>query len=94
MSVEHKLPKGWEVKKLGEECTYSKGKKPRILEVSNSEEHSIPYINIKAFEKGIVTEYTDGEKCNICNDDDLLMVWDGLGVDLLVKPKMVQLVQH
>ncbi len=73
--------------KLGEVCTHSKGKMPPLLKKAKSENHSIPYINIKAFEKGIVSEYTDGVKCNLCNDDDLLMVWDGARCGLIGKAK-------
>lgn len=74
-------------KKLGEVCTYSKGKKPPILSIEKSKECSIPYINIKAFEKGIFGEYTNGEKCNLCDDEDLLMVWDGARCGLIGKAK-------
>ncbi|MEB2787158.1 restriction endonuclease subunit S [Algoriphagus persicinus] len=81
------LPSHWQIMKLGEVCTYSKGKKPAVLKVTKTKECSIPYINIKAFEKGIISEYTNGEKCNICNDDDLLMVWDGARCGLIGKAK-------
>lgn len=74
-------------KKLGEVCTYSKGKKPVVLKETKTKDCSVPYVNIKAFEKGIITEYTNGEKCNICNDDDLLMVWDGARCGLIGKAK-------
>ncbi len=77
MAENYIIPKHWQIKKLGEVCTYSKGKMPQILEKNKTEEFSVPYINIKAFEKGIFTEYTNGVKCNLCNDGDLLMVWDG-----------------
>ena len=40
-------------------CTQSKGKKPKKLSTSESELYSIPYINIKSFERGIYDEYTD-----------------------------------
>lgn len=73
------------LKKLGDVCTYSKGKKPAILKDSKSKECSVPYINIKAFEKGIISEYTNGEKCNTCDDGDLLMVWDGARCGLIGK---------
>lgn len=76
-----------QLNKLGEVCTYSKGKKPAILKEAKTKECSIPYINIKAFEKGIISEYTNGEKCNICEDDDLLMVWDGARCGLIGKAK-------
>jgi type I restriction enzyme S subunit len=83
--MENKL--NWEVMKLGEVCTYSKGKKPSVLKEIISNDISIPYINIKAFEKGVISEYTNGEKCNICNDNDLLMVWDGARCGLIGKAK-------
>jgi restriction endonuclease S subunit len=75
------------LRKLGEVCTYSKGKKPSVLQVAKTKVCPIPYINIKAFEKGIFDEYTDGEKCNLCEDDDLLMVWDGARCGLIGKAK-------
>lgn len=67
----------WQIKKLGEVCKYNKGRKPKKLVSEKQDNIAIPYINIKAFEKGIFDEYTDGEKCNLCEDGDLLMVWDG-----------------
>lgn len=84
---ETKVPKNWEIKKLGEVCTHSKGKKPKFLSSEKSERNSIPYINIKAFEKGIFDEYTDGEKCNLCEEGDLLMVWDGARAGFTGKAK-------
>jgi restriction endonuclease S subunit len=60
MSEEMKVPKHWEVKRLGEVCTYSKGKMPQVLKEEKSKECFFPYINIKAFEKGIFAEYTNG----------------------------------
>ncbi len=87
MAKNNNIPKHWQVKKLGEVCTYSKGKKPVLLKETKTNECSVPYINIKAFEKGIISEYTNGEKCNICNDDDLLMVWDGARCGLIGKAK-------
>lgn len=71
------IKNNWQTKKLGEVCKYSKGKKPKRLAKDKQENINIPYINIKAFEKGIFDEFTDGEKCNLCEDGDLLMVWDG-----------------
>ena len=71
------IKNNWQTKKLGEVCKYNKGKKPKKLVSEKQDNIAIPYINIKAFEKGIFDEYTDGEKCNLCEDGDLLMVWDG-----------------
>jgi len=87
MSRENKRASDLPVKKLREVCIYSKGKKPPTLNTEKNKECSIPYINIKAFEKGIIDEYTNGEKCNLCNDDDLLMVWDGARCGLIGKAK-------
>lgn len=71
------LPKGWATAKLGELVITEKGKKPKRVSKQKTEECSIPYVNIKAFEKNIIDEFTDGVGCVICEDDDFLMVWDG-----------------
>lgn len=83
----NKIPPSWTIAKLGEVCTYSKGKMPQILKTEKDNECSIPYINIKAFEKGIFAEYTNGVKCNLCDDDDFLMVWNGARCGLIGKAK-------
>jgi len=67
----------WEIKKLGEFAFHEKGKKPRRQQELPNEIFKHPYIDIEAFEKGILKTYTDGEKCNFCTEDDFLMVWDG-----------------
>jgi len=85
MINKNNIPKHGQIKKLADVCTYSKGKKPLVLKDTSTNDCSVPYINIKAFEKGIISEYTNGEKCNICNDDDLLMVWDGARCGLIGK---------
>lgn len=77
----------WVEIELGEVCKYSKGKKPKVLKKEYSEITPFPYVNIKAFEKGIFEEYTDGENCNLCNEGDLLMVWDGARAGLTGKAK-------
>jgi type I restriction enzyme, S subunit len=87
MSEVKNIPKHWQIKKLGEVCAYSKGKMPQVLVKEKNKECSIPYINIKAFEKGFFAEYTNGVKCNLCDDDDLLMVWDGARCGLIGKAK-------
>ena len=83
----NQIPSSWDVVKLGEVCSYSKGKKPVSLSAENNSKNNIPYINIKAFEKGIFDEYADGEKCNLCEDGDLLMVWDGARCGYVGKAK-------
>lgn len=73
--------------KLKDVCSYSKGKKPSVLSPKSTKDCSIPYINIKAFEKGLFDEYTNGVKCNLCEEGDLLMVWDGARAGLTGKAK-------
>lgn len=67
----------WITVKLGEYATHEKGKKPKNQKAHSDEIFKFPYVNIEAFEKGIIETYTDGEKCNFCFEDDFLMVWDG-----------------
>ena len=43
----------------------------------------MPYIDIKAFEHGIFETYTDGKKCLLCDDGDILLVWDGARAGLV-----------
>lgn len=71
------LPSGWKVIKLGDYAITQKGKKPKKLSKVKTDEFNIPYVNIKAFEKNEIDEYTDGENCVFCEDGDFLMVWDG-----------------
>ena len=81
------MKEDWTECTLSEVVSYSKGKKPKKLSITIQNGIEIPYINIKAFEKGIYTEYTDGQKCNLCEDGDLLMVWDGARAGLTGKAK-------
>ena len=73
----NQLPKDWKWVKLGEYVISVKGKKPKRVSKIKTKECSIPYVNIKAFEKNIIDEYTDGVGCALCEDGDFLMVWDG-----------------
>lgn len=65
-----------ELIELGTLLKIEKGKKP----LSQSTEYCdgmLPYVDIQAFEKGEVSSYTDGEKCLLCEDGDILIVCDG-----------------
>ncbi|MFQ7291903.1 MAG: hypothetical protein ACLRQ0_06620 [Monoglobales bacterium] len=53
-----------------------KGKKPK-KQSNEMADGFLPYVDIKAFEKGIVDRYASPEKCVLCNDGDLLIVCDG-----------------
>ena len=77
MSEIKDIPVGWAVEKLDNFAIYQKGKKPKLVSDSKTDICFMPYVNIKAFEKGIVDEYTDGDKCTLCKDGDFFDVWDG-----------------
>lgn len=77
MNSENELPKGWALERLGDFVIYQKGKKPKNISKEKTEIHNIPYVDIKAFEKNIIDEYTDGSGCVLCEEGDFLMVWDG-----------------
>jgi type I restriction enzyme S subunit len=77
MSETKEIPYGWEVEKLGDFVFYQKGKKPKVVSSEQTSKCHLPYVNIKAFEKNIIDEFTDGAGCVLCEDDDFLMVWDG-----------------
>lgn len=53
-----------------------KGKKP-LDQSSNRRDGFVPYINIKAFEKGEIEQFVHPDRCITCNEDDLLIVCDG-----------------
>ena len=63
--------------KLSEIAHSTKGKKPKTISKEKTDGFEIPYVDIKAFEKGIIDNYTDGENCTFCTPDDVLIVWDG-----------------
>ena len=70
------LPFNWISIPLGEVVSIAKGKKPKVLG-RRSNALSVPYIDIKAIEKKILANYTDGKKCTICQPENVLIVWDG-----------------
>ena len=61
---------------LGSILHMEKGKKP-LVQQSTMDEGFLPYIDIKAFERGIVDNYATVEKSLLCEDGDLLIVCDG-----------------
>lgn len=62
--------------KLGSILHMEKGRKPKHQQ-SEMAEGLLPYVDIKAFEEGIVNSYAAPDKCLLCNDGDLLIVCDG-----------------
>ena len=77
--------KDWALEKVGDFADYEKGKKPKNQSPIQTDIFKYPYVNIQAFEKGTITSYTDGEKCNFCSENDFLMVWDGSRFGLIGK---------
>ena len=71
------LPSSWQSVRLGDFVENDKGKKPKNQSKEKTDEYCMPYIDIKAFEKGIYASYTDGVGCRLCSEEDFLMVWDG-----------------
>ena len=77
MTTEQQLPKGWKIERLGDIAISEKGKKPKNQSREKTDKYCYPYVDIEAFEKGVIKSYTDGVKCVLCDEDDFLMVWDG-----------------
>ena len=77
MTAEQQLPEGWKIERLGDIAISEKGKKPKNQSSEKTDTYCYPYVDIEAFEKGVIKSYTDGVKCVLCDEDDFLMVWDG-----------------
>lgn len=69
-------PEHWVETTLKEVVVSKKGKKPKILKDKPFPKSS-PYIDIEAFETGLIKQYADNESSNICVPTDVLVVWDG-----------------
>src|SRR2546427_5671964 len=76
------VQKNWVVKPLGEVVETVKGKKPRDTGPA-SEQRSVPYINIKAFESGTPEEFAAPGDYPTCDREDVLIVWDGARAGLI-----------
>jgi type I restriction enzyme S subunit len=71
-----KLPDSWESAPLGDVCKTLKGKKPKNSG-KPSNDRTVPYINIKAFETGIPVEFAEPGDYPECSRENVLIVWDG-----------------
>ncbi len=71
------LPPNWSRVKLGDIAKSYKGKKPKRQNTEKNSIFCIPYVDIKAFENRGIDNFTDGEKCTLCEPDEVLIVWDG-----------------
>ncbi len=70
------LPETWVEENLSRVVIFGKGKKPKELSRIPSK-GMVPYINIKAFEKGVIDEYADIQSSRLIDIEDILVVWDG-----------------
>ncbi len=72
------IPPGWEEKELNEVINIQKGKKPKIF-YEEYQENLIPYLDIKCFEKNIVSNYANTDNMVIYdnNKNHILIVCDG-----------------
>lgn len=66
----------WKRVLLKDVITYKKGKLPSNLVTENSSD-KLPYVDIQAFEKKVFRRFGSYDDGVICNDDDVLVVWDG-----------------
>ena len=70
------FPEHWVETTLREVVVNKKGKKPKRLK-DTSFPNSSPYIDIEAFETGVIKQYADNESSRFCKSTDVLVVWDG-----------------
>lgn len=70
------LPRGWMKSTLGEITEHQKGKIPKDFS-DKPKKGFLPYIDIRAFEKGNVRRYATTDSTTLVSDDDILVVWDG-----------------
>jgi len=70
------FPEHWVETTLREVVVNKKGKKPKTLK-DTSFPNSSPYIDIEAFETGVIKQYADNESSRFCKSTDVLVVWDG-----------------
>ena len=75
--VRFELPNSWVTVKLGDFVENEKGKKPKSESKVETDSHTIPYVDIQAFEEMVIRSWTDGSGCRLCYETDFLMVWDG-----------------
>lgn len=81
--VPFEVPKNWINVKLNSIVKFEKGKKPKIL-IDDFEDEVIPYVTIKYFQTKVVEQYTFATETNrVCNEDDILIVWDGARAGLI-----------
>lgn len=81
--VSYEVPENWVNVKLNSVVKFEKGKKPKIL-IDDFVEKAIPYVTIKYFQTKEADQYTfETETNRVCNEDDILIVWDGARAGLI-----------
>lgn len=80
------LPPNWVTVNLKDSVDFRKGKKPAILKDTYFE-GSVPYLDIKGLEKGIVNFYADSSSAKYFKENDVVIVWDGSRSGLILKPR-------
>lgn len=76
------LPQNWIESKLEYIVWHKKGSKPKKLYIS-IQEGFVPYIDIKAFEKNILEQYTEKNLAKLTKPNNILVVWDGARAGLV-----------
>ena len=76
------LPQNWVESKLEHIVWHKKGSKPKKLYISMQEGY-VPYIDIKAFEKNILEQYTEINLAKLTKPNNILVVWDGARAGLV-----------
>ncbi len=72
-----KIPKTWQVEKLGKVITYKKGKTPKPL-LSQPEHNAQPYLNAESLRTGNFTQWAKVRDDVVkVHRDNILLIWDG-----------------
>jgi type I restriction enzyme S subunit len=72
-----RIPKEWEVVKLGDVVTYRKGIKPKVV-FDHREPNTLPYLTADDVRAGIFTKWAkESDKIIKVNKDDVILIWDG-----------------
>ncbi len=70
------LPEGWESTLLSEVLNSRKGKRPARIG-NECQENWVPYIDIEAFENGVIRRYADPASSTYVRNGSVVIVWDG-----------------
>jgi len=72
-----RIPKDWEVMKLGNVITYVKGKKPKGMTEEHQREY-FPYLSAEYLRNNKVTKFVEpSQDVILVNEGDLILLWDG-----------------